>query len=53
VALKTLENIVTGQASILSYNHVFFLSSAIFLFSLPLVFLVKDARRDEGKPNKT
>jgi hypothetical protein len=33
----------------LSYNHVFSLISLIFLFSIPLIIFIKDARRDMEK----
>ncbi|MCG6533479.1 MAG: DHA2 family efflux MFS transporter permease subunit [Syntrophales bacterium LBB04] len=44
-ALKLLEEMVTRQASMLSYNHVFFLIALLFLISLPLVLLLKDPQR--------
>ena len=47
-ALKLLEDMVMRQASMLSYNHVFFLIAALFFFSMPLVLLVKDPHRAAG-----
>jgi MFS transporter, DHA2 family, multidrug resistance protein len=44
-ALKLLEGMVMRQASMLSYNHVFFLIAVLFSLSMPLVLLVKDAHR--------
>jgi DHA2 family multidrug resistance protein len=49
-ALKLLDGVVTKQASMLAYNHVYFLIAMLFLFSMPLVLLIKDphqARRAE------
>ncbi len=44
-ALKLLEDMVMRQASMLSYNHVFFLIAALFAVSMPLVLLIKDPHR--------
>jgi len=41
-AIALLERIVTQQATILSYNHVFALICILYLVSLPLIILVKD-----------
>ncbi|HUJ88820.1 MAG TPA: DHA2 family efflux MFS transporter permease subunit [Syntrophorhabdales bacterium] len=49
-ALKLLEDMVMRQASMLSYNHVFFLIAALFFLSLPLVLLIKDPHRGAGAP---
>jgi DHA2 family multidrug resistance protein len=49
-ALKMLEDMVMRQASMLSYNHVFFLIAALFFFSMPLVLLVKDPHRAAAEP---
>ena len=40
-ALKLLDLTVTRQATVLSYNRVFVLVSLLFIFALPLVFLLK------------
>jgi DHA2 family multidrug resistance protein len=48
MALKMIEGMVMRQSSMLSYNHVFFLIAVIFLFSIPLIILIKDVRMDEG-----
>ena len=45
MALKMLEGIVMQQASMLSYTQIFFLLGKLFLFSIPLVFFIKDGRR--------
>jgi MFS transporter, DHA2 family, multidrug resistance protein len=47
-ALKLLEDMVMRQASMLSYNHVFFLIAALFFFSMPLILLIKDPQRASG-----
>ena len=44
-ALKVLDGFIMQQASMLSFNHIFFLMAALFLFSIPLVFLIKDKQR--------
>jgi DHA2 family multidrug resistance protein len=49
-ALKMLEDMVMRQASMLSYNHVFFLIAALFFLSMPLVLLVKDPHRAAAEP---
>ena len=40
-ALKLMDGMVTRQATVLSYNRVFVLVSFLFIFALPLVFLLK------------
>jgi hypothetical protein len=45
-----LEDMVMRQASMLSYNHVFFLIAALFFLSMPLVLLVKDPHRAAAEP---
>ena len=40
-ALKLMDLTVTRQATVLSYNRVFVLVSLLFVFALPLVFLLK------------
>jgi len=47
-ALKVLDGFIMRQSSMLSFNHVFFLMAALFLFSIPLVFLIKDRQRNAG-----
>ena len=47
-ALKAIEGIVLRQASMISFNHVFFLISVLFLISLPLIFLISDSRREKS-----
>ena len=39
--LKVLNLIVTRQATMISFNHAFLLAACLFLFSLPLIFLLK------------
>jgi MFS transporter, DHA2 family, multidrug resistance protein len=45
-ALKVIEGIVMRQASMISFNHVFFLIAMLFVISLPLIFLITDLRRE-------
>jgi DHA2 family multidrug resistance protein len=40
-ALKLLDGMVTRQAAVLAYNHVFVLVSALFVLGFPLVFLLR------------
>ncbi len=48
-ALKLLDVMVTRQATVLSYNRVFVLVSLLFIFALPLVFLLKRGHAVEGE----
>jgi DHA2 family multidrug resistance protein len=43
-ALKLLDGTITRQASMLAYNYVSLLICLLYLFSIPLVVLVKDAQ---------
>jgi DHA2 family multidrug resistance protein len=43
-ALKVVEEIVMRQASMLSFNHVFFLIAVLFILSIPLIFLITSSR---------
>ncbi|MGD0022212.1 MAG: DHA2 family efflux MFS transporter permease subunit [Smithellaceae bacterium] len=45
-ALKAIEEIVMRQASMISFNHVFFLIAVVFVISTPLIFLINDLRRE-------
>jgi DHA2 family multidrug resistance protein len=47
-ARKLLDGVVTRQASMLAYNHVYFLIALVYLFSIPLVMLMKNSRRARG-----
>jgi DHA2 family multidrug resistance protein len=47
-ALKLLDGVVTRQASMLAYNHVYFLIALVYLVSIPLVVLIKDPRLARG-----
>jgi DHA2 family multidrug resistance protein len=40
-ALEVLEGVVSRQAAVLAYNHVFVLVSALFVIGFPLVFLLR------------
>ncbi len=44
-AIGLLERLVTRQASMLAYNHVFSLICILYLLSMPLVLLIKDPQR--------
>lgn len=48
-ALRLMDIIVTRQATVLSYNRVFVLVSFLFIFALPLVFLLKRGHAIEGE----
>jgi DHA2 family multidrug resistance protein len=41
LALKILEGRLARQAAMLAYNHVFLLVTALFVLSIPLVFLLR------------
>ncbi len=43
-AAKVIGGIVVKQASMLSFNHVYFLVSMLFFISIPLAFFIKDDR---------
>jgi DHA2 family multidrug resistance protein len=43
-ALKILDGIVMQQSGILTYNHIFFQISMMFLLCIPLVLIIKDNR---------
>ena len=45
-ALKAIEGIVMRQASMISFNYVFFLIAVLFALSIPLIFLITDPQRD-------
>ncbi len=47
-ALKVLETTVTRQASMLAYNHVFFLIAVLLFLSLPLALLIRDKQRERS-----
>jgi DHA2 family multidrug resistance protein len=47
-ALKAIEGIVTRQASMISFNHVFFLIAVLFVISLPLIFFISDSIREKS-----
>jgi DHA2 family multidrug resistance protein len=40
-ALELLDISVTRQATVLAYNHIFMLVTALFVLGLPLVLLLK------------
>ena len=49
MALKLLEKIVMGQASILTFNHIFFVYAGLFILAIPLTVLLKDVRLEAAK----
>ena len=40
-AMRVLDGIITRQAAVLAYNHVFVLVSTLFVLGFPLVFLLR------------
>ncbi len=46
--LKLLDGVVTRQASMLAYNHVYYLIAFVYLVSIPLVVLIRDPRLAKG-----
>jgi DHA2 family multidrug resistance protein len=48
-ALRLLDATISRQAAVLSYNRVFVLVSLLFVFALPLVFLLKRGHAPEGE----
>jgi hypothetical protein len=40
-ARRVLDGIITRQAAVLAYNHVFGLVSSLFVLGFPLVFLLR------------
>lgn len=49
MALRLLDATVSRQAAVLSYNRVFVLVAILFVFALPLVFLLKRGHAIEGE----
>jgi hypothetical protein len=49
MALRMLDGTVARQAAVLSYNRVFVLVAILFVFALPLVFLLKRGHIVEGE----
>jgi len=47
-AMKAVEGIVMRQASMISFNYLFWLIAVLFLISIPLIFLITDSRRAMG-----
>jgi MFS transporter, DHA2 family, multidrug resistance protein len=45
-ALTLMKDMVARQASILAYNHVYFLIAVVFLIAIPLVLFVRHSQRD-------
>jgi len=45
-ALKTVEELVMRQASMLSFNYLFSLIAVLFIISMPLIFLITDSHRE-------
>ena len=48
-ALSLLDGQLQRQATMLSYNHVFYLFTMLFIFCIPLVFFLKAGRPTEEK----
>ena len=49
-ALQVMDFLVARQASMLAYNHVYLLIAFVYLFSIPLVLLLKTPRHLMTKP---
>jgi MFS transporter, DHA2 family, multidrug resistance protein len=49
-ALTLLDGIVTQQAAVMAYNHVFVLITGLFVISVPLVFFLRGVEHAEGMP---
>ncbi len=47
-AMGILDSQLGRQAGMLSYNHVFWLVTVLFIFSLPLVLLLREGRAEDG-----
>ncbi len=47
-ALAVLDGIVSQQAAVLAYNHVFELITLLFVISVPLVLFLKGVEHAEG-----
>ncbi len=48
MALHLLDGELSRQAGMLAYNHIFLLITSLFLISLPLIFLLKSGKKQEG-----
>lgn len=44
-ALKLVDGEVMRQASMLAYNHIFFLVMCLFIITIPVVFLIRSPRK--------
>jgi DHA2 family multidrug resistance protein len=49
-ALALLDGVVTRQAAVLAYNHIFQLSTVVFLVGLPLALLLRGGAPQEAPP---
>jgi hypothetical protein len=45
-AMRVLDGLISRQASVLAYNHVFVLVSSLFFIGFPLVFLLRRGSPD-------
>ena len=45
-AMRVLDAMISRQASVLAYNHVFVLVSSLFFIGFPLVFLLRRGSPD-------
>jgi len=50
VAMKLMDLQLTRQASMLSYNRVFFLMAVCFVLIFPLILLLRGGRGTHGSP---
>lgn len=45
MSMQAMNGLVTKQGAMMAFNHVFLLVALLFLFSLPLVLLLKDEKK--------
>jgi hypothetical protein len=48
MALTLLDGEVSRQAGMMAYNYMYLLVTALFIISLPFVFLLKSQKKLEG-----
>lgn len=48
MTLTLLDGELSRQAGMMAYNHMFFLVTALFIISMPFIFLLKSNKKIEG-----
>ncbi len=48
MALSLLDNELSRQAGMMAYNHMFLLVTTLFIISMPLIFLLKANKKQDG-----